>query len=49
MKYPDDSSSDEERIFDTLGSSINGAYLDYDEEEDVDDIEFDSMDDKYED
>jgi hypothetical protein len=48
MKNPNDSSSDEELVFNTLGSSINDAFLDIEDEEDVDDVEFDSMDDRYE-
>jgi len=43
--YPDiDSSSDEdELVFSTLGTSIEEAFGDF--EDDVDEVEFDSMDD----
>lgn len=46
MKYPDNSSSDEENVFDTLGSSINDAFLDIEDEEDVDDVDFDIYEDR---
>lgn len=41
MKYPNDSSSDEKLVFNTLGTSIDDAFSDYEEEDDVDEVEED--------
>lgn len=46
MKNPNDSSSDEELVFSTLGSSIDEAFLGYEIEEDCDDVEEDSYEDE---
>ena len=46
MNEPHDSSSDDELVFSTFGSSIDEAYGGVDDEDDVDDVDFDSFDDK---
>ena len=41
MKYPHDSSSDDELVFSTHGTSIDEAFGEYDEEDDVDTVDSD--------
>lgn len=46
INEPHDSSSDDEPVFSTHGTSIDEAFGDFEADEDVDDVDFDSMDDK---